>query len=145
MNNLKECYIIAEAGLNHNGSIATAKKLIDVAVFAGVNAVKFQKRTVNKLAIKSTLDAPDDRFPEFGSTYREIRDHLEFGFDEYSELKQYTEDKGLDFMVTAFDIDAVDFLLSLGVEHFKLASHSLTNLELLDYLAQKKMHTILSP
>ena len=144
MNNLKDCYVIAEAGLNHNGSLDLAKRLIDVASVAGVNAVKFQKRTVAKLAIAATLDAPDDRFPQFGNTYREIRNHLEFGFDEYCELKQYAETKGLDFMVTAFDTDAVDFLLSVGVEHFKLASHSLTNLELLNYLAQKKMHTVLS-
>jgi len=144
MNNLKDCYVIAEAGLNHNGSLDLAKRLIDVASVAGVNAVKFQKRTVAKLAVGETLDAPDDRFPQFGNTYREIRNHLEFGFDEYCELKQYTETKGLDFMVTAFDTDAVDFLLSVGVEHFKLASHSLTNLELLNYLAQKKMHTVLS-
>lgn len=144
MNNLKDCYVIAEAGLNHNGSLDLAKRLIDVASVAGVNAVKFQKRTVAKLAVGATLDAPDDRFPQFGNTYREIRNHLEFGFDEYCELKQYAETKGLDFMVTAFDTDAVDFLLSVGVEHFKLASHSLTNLELLNYLAQKKMHTVLS-
>ena len=144
MNNLKDCYIIAEAGLNHNGSLDLAKQLIDVAAVAGVDAVKFQKRTVAKLAVGATLDAPDDRFPQFGNTYREIRNHLEFGFDEYCELKHYAETKGLDFMVTAFDTDAVDFLLSVGVEHFKLASHSLTNLELLKYLAQKKMRTVLS-
>lgn len=144
MNDPQECYVIAEAGLNHNGSLDLAIRLIDVAAVAGANAVKFQKRTVDKLAVTATLDAQDDRFPQFGKTYREIRNHLEFGFEEYCELKQYAEAKGLDFMVTAFDSDAVDFLLSVGVRHFKLASHSLTNLELLDYLAQKKMHTTLS-
>ncbi len=138
------CYVIAEAGLNHNGSIDLARRLIDVAAVAGVDAVKFQKRTVDKLAVKAVLDAKDDRFPEFGSTYREIREHLEFDADEYIELKRYTEAKGLDFMVTAFDIDAVDFLDDLGVEHYKLASHSLTNLGLLEYLAEKSKKTILS-
>ena len=64
------CYVIAEAGLNHNGSIEIAKKLIDLAYVAGANAVKFQKRTVKLLAVKDTLDAKDDRFPEFGKTYR---------------------------------------------------------------------------
>jgi len=64
-------YVIAEAGLNHNGSVTIAKQLIDLAVEAGADAVKFQKRTVDKLAVKATLDAPDDRFPEFGKTYRE--------------------------------------------------------------------------
>ncbi len=145
MNKIKhECYVIAEAGLNHNGSIDIAKKLIDVAAVAGVDAVKFQKRTVEKLAVSSVLDADDDRFPEFGNTYRQIRAHLEFNFDEYCGLKEYAESKGLDFIVTAFDVDAVDFLEEVGVEDYKLASHSLTNIELLEYLANKGKNTILS-
>jgi sialic acid synthase SpsE len=138
------CYVIAEAGLNHNGSIEIARKLIDVAAVAGVDAVKFQKRTVSKLAVKAVLDAPDERFPEFGKTYREIREHLEFSADEYIELKRYAESKGLDFMVTAFDTDAYDFLEAVGVERFKLASHSLTNIELLEYMANKGKPTVLS-
>lgn len=137
-------YVIAEIGLNHNGSVDIAKKLIDVACVAGVDAVKFQKRTVDILAVKETLDARDDRFPEFGSTYREIREHLEFNLQEYIVLKNYTESKGLDFMVTAFDAEAVDFLLDLGVSSFKLASHSLTNIELLKYIASKNKSIILS-
>lgn len=138
------CYIIAEAGLNHNGSVEIARKLIDVAAVAGVDAVKFQKRTVEKLAVNAILDAKDERFPEFGSTYREIRNHLEFNATQYTELKAYAESKGLDFIVTAFDTDAVDFLLGVGVQRFKLASHSLTNLGLLEYLAEKAKPTILS-
>jgi sialic acid synthase SpsE len=140
----KNCYVIAEAGLNHNGSVEIAKKLIDLAVLAGCDAVKFQKRTVEKLAVKETLDAKDERFPEFGKTYKEIREHLEFSFDEYKELIDYTKSKNIDFMCTAFDTDAVDFLEKLGVKNYKLASHSLTNLELLEYLAKLKRNTILS-
>jgi sialic acid synthase SpsE len=140
----QDCYVIAEAGLNHNGSLDTAKKLIDVAAIAGADAVKFQKRTVEKLAVESVLNAKDDRFPEFGKTYRAIREHLEFTFNQYSELKSYAESKGLDFMVTAFDTVAVDFLEKLGLSHYKLASHSLTNLELLNYLARLKKPTVLS-
>jgi len=138
------CYIIAEAGLNHNGSIVIARQLIDVAALAGVDAVKFQKRTVDKLAIKTVLDAPDNRFPEFGNTYREIREHLEFSSEQYVELKDYAESKGLDFMVTAFDTDAFDFLEAASVERYKLASHSLTNIELLEYVAAKGKPTVLS-
>ncbi len=141
---LDSCYVIAEAGLNHNGSIEIAKKLIDVAAIAGANAVKFQKRTVEKLAVESALNAKDDRVPEFGKTYREIREHLEFTLDQYRELKQYAESRGLDFMATAFDTDAVDFLEELGLAFYKLASHSLTNFELLDYLARLKKPTVLS-
>lgn len=139
-----ECYIIAEAGLNHNGSVDLAERLIDVAAVAGVDAVKFQKRTVSELAVGEVLDAPDERFPEFGSTYREVREHLEFSLDEYRRLKEYTERKGLEFIVTAFDTEAVDFLEELGVESYKLASHSLTNLGLLQYLAPLGKPTILS-
>ena len=101
---INKCYIIAEAGLNHNGSLEIAKQLIDVAFDAGANAVKFQKRTVDILATKETLEANDDRFPEFGSTYREIREYLEFDFEQYIELKQYSESKGLDFIVTEKEI-----------------------------------------
>ncbi len=143
-NNSNYCYVIAEAGLNHNGSIEIAKKLIDVAAVAGADAVKFQKRTVGTLAVKAVLDAKDDRFPEFGSTYREIREHLEFTLDEYRDLKAYAESKNLDFIVTAFDIDAADFLDELGIEIYKLASHSATNLELLEYLSKTSKPAILS-
>jgi sialic acid synthase SpsE len=138
------CYIIAEAGLNHNGSMKIAKLLIDVASIAGADAVKFQKRTVDVLAVGSVLEAADDRFPEFGRTYREIREYLEFDLSQYSELKTYSEEKGLDFIVTAFDKEAVDFLKQVCVEKFKLASHSLTNYDLLKYLADQNKETILS-
>jgi sialic acid synthase SpsE len=130
------CRVIAEAGLNHNGSIEIAKQLIEVAAAAGADVVKFQKRTVSRLAVKATLDAADQRFPQFGSTYREIREHLEFDFNQYRDLKSCTDEHGLQFMVTAFDVEAVDFLERLGVESYKLASHSLTNTELLEYVAR---------
>ncbi len=138
------CYVIAEAGLNHNGSVKIAKQLIDLAFEAGADAVKFQKRTIDKLAVKVNLDASDDRFPEFGKTYREIREHLEFDMTQYQEIKQYTEDKGLDFLCTAFDPEAADFLEELGVEIYKLASHSATNIELLEYLAKTGKQSIMS-
>ena len=140
----KDCYVIAEAGLNHNGSLDIAKRLIDVAVIAGADAVKFQKRTVDKLAVKSVLDAEDNRFPEFGKTYREIREHLEFNMDEYAILKSYCEERGLDFLCTAFDKDAVDFLEKLNIKAYKLASHSLTNLSLIEYVSNTGKPTILS-
>jgi len=137
-------YVIAEAGLNHNGSVDTAIQLIDLAVEAGADAVKFQKRTVDKLAVKATLDAPDDRFPEFGKTYREIREHLEFNMAQYRLIKKYAEDRGLDFLCTAFDPEAADFLEELGISIYKLASHSATNIELLEHLAKKGKQSIMS-
>jgi len=144
LNNLKSCYVIAEAGLNHNGSVEIAKKLIDLAEEAGADAVKFQKRTVENLAIKKNLDALDNRFPEFGSTYREIREHLEFDMEQYKIIKKYAEGKGMDFLCTAFDPEAADFLNELGISIYKLASHSATNIELLEYLAKTGKHSIMS-
>ncbi|MBF0455130.1 MAG: N-acetylneuraminate synthase family protein [Magnetococcales bacterium] len=147
---LKQCqeqgrvYVIAEAGLNHNGSVEIARKMIDVAVEAGVDAVKFQKRTVDTLAIGSVLDAPDDRFPAFGQTYRQVREHIEFDEADYKGLMAYCQEKGIDFLCTAFDTDAVDFLEKLDVGLYKLASHSLTNLALLRYLAPIGKPVILS-
>jgi len=67
-----------------------------IAAIAGADAVKVQKRTIDQLAIKSVLDAKDDRLPEFGKTYREIREHLEFTLDEYRVQKKYAESKNLD-------------------------------------------------
>ena len=129
------CFVIAEAGLNHNGELEMAKRLIDAAVICGADAVKFQKRTVDALAIQPVLDAPDDRFPEFGSTYRQIREHLEFGWDEYVELLRYCNERQVIFLCTAFDVESVGFLERLGVSAYKVASHSVTNLLLLASLA----------
>lgn len=141
---MNSCYIIAEAGLNHNGSIEIAKKLIDIAADSGADAVKFQKRTVSKLAIPDTLNAKDDRFPSFGKTYREIRNFLEFDKKEYKILKSYADNKQIDFIVTAFDIEAYNFLIDIGVEKFKFASHSLTNIDLLNHAANNRKTSILS-
>jgi len=129
------CFVVGDAGLNHNGKLQMAKCLIDVAVVCGANAVKFQKRNVAELAIRSVLNAPDDRFPEFGSTYRQIREHLEFGWDEYVELKRYCDERQIVFLCTAFDIASVDFLERLDVSAYKVASHSVTNLLLLEHIA----------
>lgn len=131
----KHCYVIAEAGLNHNGSMKLARQLVGVAAEAGADCVKFQKRNVATLAVGPLLDAEDDRFPSLGATYREIRESLEFDLDQYRELKGLVEEKGLDFLCTGFDVESVDFLERLGVDAYKMASHSNTNLHLLRYVA----------
>lgn len=137
-------YIIAEAGLNHNGSLDIAKKLIDVAKESGADAVKFQKRTVSILATNEILNKPDDRFPEFGNTYREIRKFLEFNKEEYLELKSYSKKNKLDFIVTPFDNQAFDFLEEIDIDAYKIASHSLTNLNFIKYVSNTKKKIILS-
>ncbi|MBF0165491.1 MAG: N-acetylneuraminate synthase family protein [Magnetococcales bacterium] len=137
-------YIIAEAGLNHNGSLDLARRMVEVAARAGADAVKFQKRTVEILAIGAVLDAPDPRFPEFGATYRQIREHIEFGLDEYRAIRDHCREHEIEFLCTAFDIPAVAFLEELGLERYKLASHSLGNLPLLEHLAALGKPVILS-
>ena len=108
---MNRCYVIAEAGLNHNGSIDIAKELIQIASESAADAVKFQKRTVDILATNNYLDQEDNRFPSFGKTYREIREFLEFNLSEYIELKEYSKERGLDFIVTPFDTDALKFIM----------------------------------
>lgn len=139
-----KCYIIAEAGLNHNGSLPLAKQLIEVAARAGANCVKFQKRNVDTLAVGHVLNAQDNRFPELGKTYREIRQRLEFNLEQYAELKACTESKGLDFLCTPFDHESVEFLEKLGVTRYKLASHSNTNLPLLEHVAALRKPVFMS-
>ena len=140
----KTCYVIAEIGLNHNGSIELAKELILIAKEAGCDAVKFQKRDVDNLATKETLDSKDDRFPSFGDTYRKIREFLEFDKEEYLTLKLFAEKQDIDFIVTAFDINSFNFLKDIGVKTIKIASHSLTNLDLLEYISKNNFTSILS-
>lgn len=137
-------YLIAEAGLNHNGSIDIAKQLIQIAYESGADAVKFQKRTVSLLATNKILDKPDDRFPSFGTTYREIRNYLEFNRNQYLELKDFSKKLNLDFIVTPFDTEAFNFLEDIGVDAYKIASHSLTNLDFLKNVALTDKKIILS-
>lgn len=128
-------FIIGEIGLNHNGDIEIAKKLIAVAKEAGCTAVKFQKRDVANLATKNVLDAKDERFPSFGSTYREIRNHIELNRNQFTELMAYAKSLDIPFFCTPFDITSVEFLESLGMEAYKIASHSVSNVPFLEYVA----------
>jgi sialic acid synthase SpsE len=137
-------YVIAEIGLNHNGSLSMAHDLIDVAAESKVSAVKFQKRTVSELAIRSSLEAPDNRFPSFGSTYGQIREFLEFDLREYSELKLHAEKLSLDFIVTPFDSLALKFLGNLNLNGYKIASHSVTNLDFIKDVAATGKSIIMS-
>lgn len=137
-------FFIAEIGLNHNGSMELAKKLIDVSVEAGCDAVKFQKRHVDSLATKAFLDAPDLRFPDFGKTYREVREFVEFSESELLELRTYAHEKGIPFFVTPFDIFSADLIARIGADAYKSASHNLTHLPLLEHLAKQGKPMIVS-
>ncbi len=131
------CYIIAEIGHNHQGDLGTALKMIKVAASCGVQAVKFQKRNNKALFTKEYYNRPYDNENSYGTTYGEHREYLEFGMDEYIELKKCAEENGVEFMVTPFDSDSVDFLEELKITSYKSASADITNTPLLEYMAKK--------
>lgn len=137
--------IIAEAGVNHNGSIKTAKKLIDVAVTAGADAVKFQTFKTENLVC---ADAKKASYQE-GTTSKdesqfEMLKKLELDVDTHNELIDYCKDKGIIFLSTPFDLDSVDLLNDLGLEIFKIPSGEITNLPYLRKIGKLKKRVILS-
>ena len=137
-------FIIAEAGINHNGSVETAKELINVAAQSGADAVKFQKRTINRILTKEGLEKPYDNPNSYGKTYGEHKEFLEFGFNEYKELFDYAKECGIMMTASGWDEEAVDFLEQFDVPFHKVASADLTNLPLLQHMAKTKKPIILS-
>lgn len=137
-------FVIAEAGINHQGQVKIAKELIDLAVESGADCVKFQKRTSNKILTKAGLAKPYDNPNSFGPTYGEHREALELNFDQWKELKKYSDEKGILFSASGWDEDSVDFLDELGIPFYKVASADLTNFPLLKHTALKKKPMIMS-
>ena len=135
-------FVIAEIGINHNGDLKIAKKLIDVAVEAGCDAVKFQKRTVEEVYSKEELDKA--RETPFGSTTRDYKEGVEFGEEEYKEIDNYCKEKGIMWSASPWDIKSVDFLEKFDVPFYKVASASLTDDELLKHVRSKGKPVILS-
>lgn len=123
-------YIIAEIGINHNGDISIAKELIDTAASTGCDAVKFQKRTIDVVYTKEELDKP--RESPWGTTNREQKEGLEFSIKEYKVLQSYTKEKGLDFIISCWDIDSVRLVEeNLSVDYHKVASALMTDKDFL--------------
>lgn len=140
------CFIIAEAGVNHDGSLEKAKQLVDIAVAAKADAVKFQTFTGEKLASK---DAGLATYHKKGSvtpneTLKQLLRRLELSFEEEKEVFEYARKKSIMVFSTPFDEDSADFLESVGVPTFKIASFSLTNYPLLAHIAKKKKPMIMS-
>ena len=137
-------YLIAEIGLNHNGSILLAKEHIQSAAKSGANMVKFQKRNIGELALDSFLDLPFDKCPSLGRTQREVRNHLEFSKEQLTELKEYSAQYGLDFSFSVFDRDSLEIALEMDLDVIKIPSHSSTNLQLLKKLSKTNKPVIIS-
>jgi N-acetylneuraminate synthase len=123
-------YVIAEIGINHNGSLDIAKKLIDEAVLAGCDAVKFQKRTPELCTPKDQWHQERDT-PWGRMSYINYRHMIELGFDEYMTIDAYCKEKGIDWFVSCWDEVAVDFMEQFNPGVYKFASASLTDHELI--------------
>ncbi len=136
------CFIIAEIGINHNGSLKDAKRLIDMAVSNGCNAVKFQKRTVDVVYSKEELERP--RPNVFGETNGDLKRGLEFGLEEYKEIDEYCKQKNIMWFASCWDKGSVDFIDQFNPPCYKIASASLTDDELLKYTKSKGKPILLS-
>jgi len=136
------CYIVAEIGINHNGSLDLAKKLIDVAIESGCDAVKFQKRTVE--VVYSTEELALLRESPFGSTNGDLKRALEFGEKEYTEIDRYCRKLGIDWMASCWDENSVDFMEQFNPPCYKIASASLTDDQLLQHHRNYERPIILS-
>ena len=135
-------FIIGEIGINHNGDITIAKKLIDMAKECGCDAVKFQKRTVEKVYSKKVLDST--RESPWGKTVREQKLGLEFGKEEFDIIDKYCNEKEIEWFASSWDIDSQIFLQQYNLKYNKVASAMLINLPLLEVIAKEGRYTFIS-
>jgi N-acetylneuraminate synthase len=137
-----ETFVVAEIGINHNGDVGLAKKLIGAAVSSGANAVKLQKRTVEVVYSQEELDRP--RESPFGTTNRELKYGLEFGPEEYGEIAAFCASMGVAWFASCWDEEAVDFIDEFDPPCYKIASACLTDDALLEHTRAKGRPIILS-
>lgn len=135
-------YLIAELGINHNGSMEIAKQLIDAAVSSGFDAVKFQKRTIDKVYTKEFLDSP--RESPWGKTQRDQKMGIEFNREQYEEIDKYCKEKKIDWSASAWDIDSQFFLRDFSISFNKVASAMLGHKPLLYEIASERKNTFIS-
>jgi N-acetylneuraminate synthase len=128
----RPCYVIAEIGINHNGDIDLTKRLISVAVAAGCDAVKFQKRTVDIVYTAAELATPREN--PFGDTNGDLKRGLEFDEDDYAEIQSFCKQVKIDWFVSPWDEQAVDFMEAFNTVAYKVASASLTDDNLLRHI-----------
>lgn len=135
-------FLIAEIGINHNGDIKIARKLIDAAHKAGFDAVKFQKRTIDKVYTQEFLDS--SRESPWGKTQRDQKEGLEFSRDEYQEIARYCKDLGIAWSASAWDVDSQHFLRQFDAPFNKVASAMLGHAPLLREIVSEKKKTFIS-
>ena len=135
-------YLIAEIGINHNGSLNITKKLIDYAKSSGFDAVKFQKRTIDIVYDKATLEIP--RESPWGKTTREQKLGLEFEKNEYDEIDKYCKNLKIDWFASAWDVQSLEFLDNYDLKYHKIASAMIVDKNLLKSVAERGKHTFIS-
>jgi N-acetylneuraminate synthase len=135
-------FITAEIGINHNGEISVCKELIDVAVNAGCDAVKFQKRDIDQVYTQEFLDST--RESPWGKTQREQKSGLELEEDEYREINDYSKEKGIEWFASAWDTNSQKFLQKFNCKYNKVASAMIVHEELLKMIADEGKHTFIS-
>ena len=134
--------ITAEIGINHNGDIKIAKQLIDGAKYAGADAVKFQKRAIDKVYTIEDLDK--HRESPWGITNRDQKEGLEFNFEEYKEIDEYCKKLNIDWYASCWDVESQIFIRQFNTKKNKVASAMLTHKELLSKIIEEKKHTFIS-
>jgi len=136
------CFVVAEIGINHNGSVDIAKQLIDASVEAGCDAVKFQKRTLEVVYSAEELARP--RQNPFGKTNGDLKRGIEFGYEEYSVIDRYCKQKSILWTASCWDEASVDFLEQFDPPYYKIPSACLTDAKLLRYHRSKGRPMVLS-
>jgi len=139
---MSSIYIIAEIGINHNGNINLAKKLIDVAKKSGCDAVKFQKRDIYSVYSKEFLAEP--RVSPWGNTQLDQKKGLEFDYESYFEIDKYCKFKDINWFASAWDIKSLEFLDKFKLKFQKVASAMITHNEFLNAVADRKKYTFIS-
>ena len=142
MKKYRKPFLIAEIGINHNGSIDITKKLIDEAKKSNFDAVKFQKRDIDLVYSKEILDTP--RESVWGTTTREQKMGLEFKEDEYNEIDEYCKKKQIKWFASPWDINSLEFLDKYNLDYQKVASAMIVDQKLLNEMSQRKIHTFIS-
>jgi N-acetylneuraminate synthase len=135
-------FICAEIGINHNGDMSICKELIDVAVNAGSNAVKFQKRDINEVYTQKFLNSY--RKSPWGETQREQKMGLEFNKEQFDEISQYCNTKGIEWYASAWDLNSQEFLKQFDCKYNKIASAMIVHEKLLQMVAEEKKYTFIS-
>lgn len=139
---MNKIFIIAEIGINHNGDLEIAKEIIKGCKDAGVDAVKFQKRTINEVYSKEQLES--FRESPWGTTFREQKEGIEFGESEYQQIQDYCKKLKIDWYASAWDVKSQKFLKKFNCKYNKIASAMLTNFPLINEIIKEKKHTFIS-